>query len=290
MSVTNNLYNEYPNPGYDTVYSGNVFAITAQGGYAINQKFDTVVLQQVQPVTQYDVTNSIQVLFDVNVFNQKIGVYNATTSRYQNDTINLTASEFVSGITDLSFVSTSKIISLGAYTSLYSDFISYVNQYFNYANGFTTLFNTQSTFDYNHGLFDAAAFVKIISGMSADPSGGYISNLTGTIQIYNINNIISYACNNNVFGNRDISMVSSTISHGFLDGDVIIIPQGTTATLTLELDISETGVSPGAVGQQSSSVNRFNNSLYNISSSASLNHITQTIKAPLLIRLTDFNL
>jgi hypothetical protein len=285
MSITANDYQQYATPGYKDVYYGNVYAITAQGGYAINQQFDTVVLQQVQAVSQFDVTNSIQVLYDVATFNTKIGAYNSTSNLYPNDTITLTASEFVAGI------DTSKIISVGAYTSLYSDFISYVNQYFNYASGVTTLFDAQSAFDYNRGVFDASAFVHIISGDAPDPSGGYISNLTGTIQIYNINNIINYSTTSNIFGNRDPDMYDGfTIPRGFIDGDIILIPQGTTATLNLELNIAETNISPNAVNQQSSSVNRYGLTSYNISSSASLNHITQTVKAPLLIRLTDFTL
>jgi hypothetical protein len=284
MSIIANDYQQYATPGYKDVYYGNVYAITAQGGYAINQQFDTVVLQQVQAVSQFDVTNSIQVLYDVATFNRKIGAYNSISSLYPNDTITLTASEFVAGI------DTSKIISVGAYTSLYSDFISYVNQYFNYASGFTTLFDSQSAFDYNRGVFDASAFVHIISGDAPDPSGGYISNLTGTIQIYNINNIINYSTTSNIFGNRDPTMYVGGIPKGFIDGDIILIPQGTTATLNLELNISQTGISPNAVNQQSSSVNRYGLTSYNISSSASLNHITQTVKAPLLIRLTNFTL
>jgi hypothetical protein len=285
MSIISNDYNQYDTPGYKNIYYGNVYAITAQGGYAINQQFDTLILQQVQAVSQFDVTNSIQVLYDVATFNTKIGAYNTISNLYPNDTITLTASEFVAGI------DTSKIISVGAYTSLYSDFISYVNQYFNYASGFTTLFDSQSAFDYNRGIFDASAFVHIISGDSPDPSGGYISNLNGTIQIYNINNIINYSTTSNIFGNRDPTLYAgNTIPRGFIDGDIILIPQGTTATLNLELNISQSGISPNAVNQQSSSVNRYGLPSYNISSSASLNHITQTVKAPLLIRLTDFTL
>lgn len=285
MSIIVNDYVQYATPGYNDTYYGNVYAITAQGGYSINQQFDTRILQQVQAVSQFDVTNSVQVLYNVATFNRKIGVYNSVSNLYPNDTITLTASEFVAGI------DTSKVISVGAYTSLYSDFISYVNQYFNYASGFTTLFDSESAFDYNRGVFDASAFVHIISGDAPDPSGGYISNLTGTIQIYNINNIINYSTTSNIFGNRDPTMYDGdTIPKGFIDGDIILIPQGTTATLNLELNIATTNISPNAVNQQSSSVNRYGLTSYNISSSASLNHITQTVKAPLLIRLTDFTL
>ena len=280
MSIVVNNYNPYPM--LNGVYSGSIYAMTAQGGYVINQQFDTITLAAVKPISKYDITNSVQVLFDVNTFNQKIGSY--YNGRFQNDTISLSSQEFVSGIH-----SASQILSLGVYTSLYSDFDSYVNQYFNYANGFTSLFTNQTPFGFNNGVFDANSFLHVISGSIVDSSGGYISNLTGSIQIYNINNIISYAAQYNVFGNRDITQITTTIPNGFVDGDIIIIPQGTTATLSLALDITQTGLSPAAVNQQSSSVNRYNNSLFNISSSAALNNISQTVKAPLLIRLTNFS-
>jgi len=280
MSIVVNNYSPYPM--LNGVYSGSIYAMTAQGGYVINQQFDTITLSAVKPVSKYDITNSVQVLFDVNTFNQKIGTF--YNGRFRNDTISLSAQEFVSGLRNAS-----QILSVGVYTSLYSDFDSYVTQYFNYANGFTSLFTNQEPFDYNNGVFDANAFLHIIGGSSVDSSGGYISNLSGTIQIYNINNIITYAAQYNIFGNRDVTQVATTIPNGFVDGDIILIPQGTTATLSLSLDITQTGLSPAAVNQQSSSINRYGNSLFNVSSSAALNNISQTVKAPLLIRLTNFS-
>ena len=279
MALVINQYNSYPI--LNGIYSGSVYAMTAQGGYSINERFNTIKLAAVKPVSKYDVTNSVQVLFDVNTFNQKIGTY--TNGRFHNDTISLTAQEFVAGLQN-----PSQILSVGVYTSLYSDFASYVNTYFNYANGFTSLFTNQAPFP--SANFGATDFLNVINGTATDPSGAYISNLTGSIQIYNINNIIAYAAQYNIFGNRDTTQLSTTLSRGFIDGDIIIIPQGTTATLTLGLDITATGLSPSAVNQQSSSVNKYGDSLFNISSSAALNNITQTAKAPLLIRLTDFTL
>lgn len=279
MALVVNQYNSYP--VLNGNYSGSIYAMTAQGGYLINQRFSTIKLAAVNPVSKYDVTNSVQVLFDVNTFNQKIGTYN--NGRFTNDTISLTAQEFASGINN-----SSQILSVGVYTSLYSDFASYVNTYFNYANGFTSLFTDQAPFP--SANFDASDFLTIIKGKATDASGAYISNLTGSIQIYNINSIITYAAQYNIFGNRDITQVSTIIPNGFVDGDIIIIPQGTTATLSLGLDITATGLSPAAVNQQSSSINRYGDSLFNISSSAALNNITQTAKAPLLIRLTNFTL
>jgi hypothetical protein len=282
-TLTTNTYTPYSS--INGAYSGNIYAMTAQGGYLINQHFDTIKLSAIKAVNQYDVTNSVQVLIDVNLFNSKIGTFN--NGRYSNDTITLTASEFARNVT-----SSSQVISVGAYSSLYSNFISYVNTYFNYANGFTSLFNNQAQFDYNAGVFDASGFVNIIHSTIPDASGGYISALTGTIQIYNVNNIINYAVQYNVFGNRstDPADFGNTLSSGFMDGDMIIIPQGTSATLTLVVDITSTGISAASVNQQSSSINAYNNPLFNVSSSAALNNVTQTVKAPLLIRMTDFTL
>jgi hypothetical protein len=283
LTLTTNTYSPYrSNNG---AFTGDIFAMTAQGGYIINQQFRTVKLTPIQAVNKFDVTNSIQVLIDVNVFNSKIGTFN--NGRFTNDTITLTAAEFITNVN-----SSSRVISVGTYSSLYSNFISYVNTYFNYANGFTSLFNDQAQFDYNAGVFDASGFVRIINAQTPDASGAFVSNLTGAIQIYNVNNIITYATQFNVFGNRTIDPAEfgNTLSSGFRDGDMIIIPQGTSATLSLTIDITATGVSSSSVNQQSSSVNAYNDPLFNVSSSAALNNISQTVKAPLLIRLTDFTL
>jgi len=138
--------NVYPVSG---AYSGVVYTITAMGGYNIHQSFPPIVLAAINPINKFDITNALQVKFSVNTFNSKLGNYNPVINRFPNDTITLTAAEFVTGMT------APQVLTLGTYRTLYSDFIQYVNNYFSYAGGFTSLFASVNSFDYNNGIFDA---------------------------------------------------------------------------------------------------------------------------------------
>jgi len=303
-----------PFPILTSYYNGLFYAIIGQGGYTMEQGFDTIKLAIENPITQYDITQAVQVLFDVRTFNRKLGVlkdenninitetsYNPSLDRYPVDTITLTADEFVAGMT------AGQVLSVGTYSSMYNDFNYYVNTYFGYAGGFASLFSYNTSYNYNNGVFDADSFMNLITEHLVDPSGAYVSKLTGTITIYNVNNLIRYAVDSNVFGNRNpvtgetASDVSNRANYGledgFLDGDLILIPTGTTVTLKLAIDqeallpINNIGPTNVAnLNEMSSFVTKYNNNLsnyYSESSSASRTQIQRVLTAPLVIRLSN---
>ena len=255
---------------------GIFYTITAQGGYHISQQFATIYLKTVNPINKYDITNALQVTLPASLFNTKLGTYTslyngAIFNRWQNDTISLTASEFVSNI-----INPSQIISLGTYTTLYSDFITYVNDYFSYAGGFNSLFASVSEFDYNNGIFDANAYISLIREPLA---------ITGTITIYNVNNLLQYAVDTNVFGNRT-GITGNSIIYGFKPGDLILVPSGTTITLNLQIDLGSSNVPSYGLNQVSSTTTKYNDSNYTVSTTAAMNNIHRVSTAPLVIELT----
>ncbi len=270
--------NAYPVIG---PHSGVYYTITAMGGYNINQNFQPIVLGANNPINKFDVTNALQVRFSVNTFNNKLGSYNALINRFPNDTITLTAAEFVAGMT------ASQVISVGTYRTLYSDFDNYVNNYFSYAGGFTSLFASVPSFDYNNGIFDANAFIALIT---QSPVNG-TPQITGTITIYNVNNLIQYAVDQNVFGNRPTlpsnNASPNSISGGFKDGDLILVPAGTTITLNLEIDLGPTNIPTSGLNQISSSTTLYGNHNYTVSTTAALNQIHRVLTAPLLFELKN---
>jgi hypothetical protein len=180
-----------------------------------------------------------------------------------------------------------QVISVGTYRTLYSDFINYVNNYFSYAGGFTSLFASVPSFDYNNGIFDANAFIALIN---QSPVNG-IPQITGTITIYNVNNLIQYAVDQNVFGNRPIVPSNNgsqkSISGGFKDGDLILVPAGTTITLNLEIDLGSTNIPTSGLNQISSSTTLYGNHNYTVSTTAALNQIHRVLTAPLLFSLKN---
>ena len=265
--------NQYPITGRCT---GVLYTITALGGYNIHQAFPTITLAAVNPISKYDLTNALQVQLSVSTFNAKLGNYNSIINRFPNDTITLNAAEFIAGI------NASRIISLGTYSTLYSDFINYVNSYFSYAGGFTSLFASVNTFDFNNGIFDANAFIALISEA---PVNG-VPQVTGTITIYNVNNLLQYAVDANVFGNR-ANIAGNTISTGFLDGDLILVPAGTTITLDLQIDLGSSNIPSSGLHQVSSSTIKYGDYRYSVSTVAAMNNISRVLTAPLLIKLKN---
>jgi len=300
--------NNPPNSGR---YVGPFYTILGAGGYTMEQGFPTILLATQQPINKFDVTNAVQVYFDVRTFNRKLGLnkdasninvldtsFNYLLNRFPNDTITISANDFVNGM------NASDVVSVGTYSTLYSDFNTYVNTYFGYAGGFASLFASVSQFDINHGVFDASAFINIITGHSPDSSGAYVNNLTGAITIYNVNNLLTYAVSSNIFANRDPSNGTTAsnpmnraaygLQDGFEAGDLIFIPTGTTITLTLSIvnqgyePITNNGpnnVSP--LNQMSNFTQKYGSAYYRETTTATLSNITRTVTAPLLFILAN---
>jgi len=296
------------NPPISGSYNGAFYAMYAQGGYTIEQGLPTIKLAAQSPVARYDITNALQVKFDVRTFNKKLGLkkdasninvvdtsYNYVINRFPNDTITLNASEFVNGMTK------ERVISLGTYSTLYSDFNQYVNTYFGYAGGFASLFASVSQYDYNQGVFDASAFINIINGKTVDASGAYVNNLTGSITLYNVNNMLSYAIDGNIFANRDPSNGTTAsdindrsnygVGDGFVAGDLIYIPQGTTITIKLGIDSENYNpLNNNNSNQVSSNTTLYSNSYYTVATTVSLNSIQRVLTAPLVLKLDNLSI
>ncbi len=262
-----------PPSGLTTPYEGFYYAFYGSGGFTMDQCFNTIKLQQQNPLLRYDVTKALQVRFNVRTFNEKIGLkkaannvdiqessFNSVTDKFPNSSITITAAEFLAGM------SAEQVISVGAYSTAYSDYIQFVNTYFGYAGGFSSLFAEASEFDINGGVFDASAFMNIITPYSLE-GGENVKPLVGAITISDINNLLKFAIDGNVFKNRipqlsdasasDPGNVSTVgvvydssgyslehtlynsnygMADGFMHGDLIFIPAGTTVKLHIVID------------------------------------------------------
>ena len=300
-------------PVQGNTYLGYFYTIVGAGGYKIAQNFADIHLAIRNPILKYDLTNAVQVLYDVRTFNTKIGLlkdpsnlninyspYDTSNNVFPTDSITISASEFAAAIQP------SNVVSVGTYSTLYSGFNTYVNTYFNYANSFASLFSNTSVFDANNGVFDASAFYNIIHGQTVDTSGAYIKDLSGSVTIYGINNLLDFAVKSNVFANRNSSIGTTasnpdnrhgySVKDGFFAGDLIFVPAGTTITLSVSIvndgyePINNTGPS------QLSSLNvvdnystKYGSTLYTESASASTSEIKQVLTAPLVFILANLS-
>jgi hypothetical protein len=300
-------------PVLGNTYLGYFYSIVGTGGYQIAQNFADIHIATKNPIVKYDLTNAVQVLYDVRTFNTKIGLlkdannlniistpYDTSNNIFPTDSITISALEFAAAI------QLSNIVSVGTYSTLYSGFNTYVNTYFNYANSFTSLFSNASTFDINGGVFDKAAFYNIIHGKTVDASGAYIKDLSGSVTIYGINSLLQYAVRSNVFANRDASFGTTAsnitnranyrVQDGFLQGDIVFVPAGTTVTLSLSIVNDGYEIVNNTGPSQLTSLNVVNNfsskygsNLYTESATASTSKIQHVLTAPLVFILANLS-
>ena len=219
-------------------YIGFFYTIIAYGGFYIQQQFPTIKYTGEVPVPtpdtftikKYDVTNALQIIFDVNIINQKLGVFILKENKFANTSITLSAKEFISNI------SASQIISLGLFNNLYRNFIHYVNNYFSYGSDFLSLFSSNNELFYKNAEFDVNSFIELINSYSLDDSGRFVPQITGSITLNGLNDLLKYLNKTNVFGNRTDGLMEK----GFIEGDLILIPDGITITLNLNMDFTTT--------------------------------------------------
>lgn len=327
--------------------TGSFYAFYGDGKYEITQNFGNITHEPMTAIQQYDLTSALQVTMDVRTFNQKLGIFKAAdnislvSSQYRvgtgstiyyniahnyfsdsaaNDaeveSISLSADEFRLGMT-----SSSQVISVGIYSSMYSDFINLVKEYFGYAGGFASLFSKAETFNPNNGVFDSAAFIRLLSASTSTSSnypGAGTTNISGSITIDNIVEVLRFAVETNCFGNRSPGAASAPggqatdpsnnqnygVSDGFIAGDLIWVPEGTTIHLNLAIDSEffasiasitnnvgpqNTAVDIASLNSSSSLNFTRSGATFSSTSSSTVNNISRVLTAPLLIRLDNLS-
>jgi hypothetical protein len=187
------------------------------------------------------------------------------------------------------------VISLGILQFIYMDFMMYVNKYFGYANGFSTLFTLEAENEFNGGVFDANAFIHLINGKTLNPdTGEFVADLSGSITISDVNNILNYLVYADPFNNRPSTGNNGagyTKQDGFLEGDLIFVPTGLTITLTV--DVTTNGIVLNTLGaqycQQLTNMYDYNVGYFSSTTTNTQTNITRVIKAPLLIKLMNLS-
>uniref|UniRef100_A0A6C0B3V6 Uncharacterized protein n=1 Tax=viral metagenome TaxID=1070528 RepID=A0A6C0B3V6_9ZZZZ len=245
-----------PPPLNDEAYSGYYYAYYGDGGFSTDQSFNPISLssQAANSFQLYDVTYAVQVKFDVRTINQKLGLikdasnvsivestYRALSNSFPIDSISVSADEFIQGM------SAGQVISVGVYQKLYQDYIMAVNKYFyNYGSLNDGLFSNASMLDISNGLFDANQFMNLIY-QEQDPNQNqnYAVPLTGFVTLSNINQLLRYSVDSNVFGNRvplpndpsvnitplDVSINNTIV---FTDGTVTDVSENSVTTTVVD--------------------------------------------------------
>ena len=278
-------------------YSGQCYAFGASGGFRLLQGFNRINERPPDLLSKYDVTDAIQIYFSAASLNAKIGIikdasnthtiqawYDPDTDRLHYDSLKLCSCEFVNGI------NLNSMVSVGKLSTIYSDFKDCVANYFGDPGGFASLFSGDQEFEVNNSVFDASAFIQIVNSSKFNMSGSFVSDLSGNVTVSDINNLLQYVVDGNIFGNRNPSTLDWGIVQGFVGGDLIFIPTGFTITLSLDIQ-AETYLPINNIGPDNLHAirNRLNWTRGSVtrSTTSTLTNITQTTTVPILMILTD---
>lgn len=279
------------------LYSGSCYAFGASGGYVVQQGINQINLRQPDIMTKYDVTDAIQVKFSARALNRQISVikdasnlntvqawFDSTTDTLHYDNMKLCACDFVNG------VNTESVISVGKLSTLYTDFQSCVSTYFGDPGGFASLFSGDQDLKVNEGVFDASAYIQVVNSSKFTMEGSFVSDLSGQVTISNINQLLKYVVDTNIFNNRDPSTHNWGVVDGFVAGDLVFIPSGFTIALSIDIE-AEPYLPINNVGPSylNSIRNRLNwtRGYVTRSTTATTTNITQTTTVPILLVLTD---
>jgi hypothetical protein len=258
--LLNSILNQ-PAPLNDQAYSGYYYAFYGFGGFSVDQSFNPILLNPNPPITStsfqlYDVTYAVQVKYDVRSFNDKIGLvkdasntailsttFDISKNHFPIDSININADEFINGM------SPEQVISVGAYQTLYSEYLQSINSYFfNIPSLNAYLLSEASAHDISNGIFDSNQLMNLIS-QQTDISNQLVYNLNGFITLSNINQLIQYAVIKNVFGNRqpidssgNNSPPSVKLQNLFVDSTVTDLSNNIITTTNYDEDTNTTTI------------------------------------------------
>lgn len=289
-----------PNVNVNGLYSGNCYAFEASGGYIVQQGIHDILLQTPDLLQKYDVTDAIQVKFSARTLNKKLGVlkdasnvnvmqawFNIATEKHYRDSIKVCACDFIDGI------NYDSIISVGKLSSLYNDFRKCVSSYFGSVGGFMSLFSNAEPFTVtgvNNNIFDASAMVQVLNSSQFNMQGSFISDLSGNITIGDINNLLEWVVDSNVFQNRDPAVNNWGVIDGFVAGDLVFIPQGFTISLSINIQpetlLPINNVGPSYLDKIANKLN-WTRGYVTRKTTYSTTNITQTTTVPILLVLQN---
>jgi photosystem II stability/assembly factor-like uncharacterized protein len=296
-------YNTYlvsPNLQSNGIYTGNCIAFESSGGFIIESVLPEIQIAPLHPLSQFDVTDAVQMKFSLRQLNDQLGIikddsniavleiidFDASNQVLQTDSVEIDAADF------LNCVITQNILSVGKLSTIYSEFNQLVTQYFSQPNGLNTLFSYTNMMQVTNRPFDEAAFVNLLNGITFNIDGYYITDLSGSFQVFDVNNHLKYVCDTDIFNNRrDTSNNIYDVTYGFMEGDLIFIPNGITITMYVDIQANEY---ENILIAGSNNLLQVNNTLNytdlsrNVSKHTefSLTTISQTVTVPLLLILT----
>ena len=283
----------------EDTHVGNCYVIGSDGGFTLKQNFNEIgTTPSLSLTAAYDLSDALQISLGVRILNDKIGIVKDESNNIvlsalmTDDGSNLQTNSLTFNTTNLTeCVGSDNIISMGRMSSLYADFSNTMYTYFGLPFGFGNIFAHENVTNVNSGVFDPSALIHVLNGNTFDISGSYISDISGSITINNINEILCYIIDNNAFKNRDPSN-NIGISHGFIEGDLIYVPDGLTIAMSVDIETEiffpVNNIGPSNLAKIDASINYYEPySKVRKTTTYDLNNVTQHYTVPILFVLTN---
>jgi len=264
------------------VYSGLQSAITAVGGFSIEQYSAPIRITAIENIGKYNVNDAVQLLLDPRLFNRKMQ-YDVNTQRFSVDSLHICAAEFIQNLT-----SSKQINSIGTLENIHREFTEYVNAFLKFEEGFSCIYVQEEEYcasESNHKLWSIEEFYQKITNQSSNLFGTF-NDLYGGITVNGVNGILEYSRKLNLFGNR---ATRKDISDGFLEGDFIFVPYGLTMTISVGIDAQMLQLNE--LGKQHvlqlNEKTDYNNGVSSQETVTNMNRIVRVIKKPIFIQLIE---
>lgn len=264
-----------------TPYDFVTYVMNGHGGLFIEASTDYIEsIQLPYNPDYYDVTQTLQLQIPSSLLNEKLGIYKDNDGyiiqenpnydymnhNFYNDTITISSSDLLNTLTN-----ESTIISLGAFDTLYNDFIRKVNNYFGF-NGLSDQLIQQNIDTNTNGFMSKNEFLTTLK--SKDDFQNYY--LQGDIVFSDINSSLRSAIKNNIFNNRE----NMRMYHGFLPGDLLLIMDG--IQMKFELNMSDATDVSFATTHPTYDPSMSSTPYYNNTSVSTFPKLRNTVKTDLL--------
>jgi len=260
------------------IYTGLQHAITATGGFSIESNIKPMHINVIQNIAKYDVTDSVQILFDVDTINAKLGLYDTNKEIFEMDSVMICAEEFIVGLK-----SVEQIISVGKLENLYKNFVTYVNTFLNYEEGFSSIYLMDEKFEIEKEKMDTLDLYETLIRQTENIYGIY-NDLYGNVTINGTNKLLKNMQKLNLFGNRE--GISQT---GFIENDLIYIPYGLTFNLRVDLDAENLELNKLGLEniEKMNAKSDYDTGTGSQQTITNTDKIIRIVKIPLLIKLTN---
>ena len=252
--------------------SPKTIAITGYGGFSfINENI--LIQNKNNLIDEYDLTDSVQLLFNVSKINKKIGLdkmnniiihseFDDVHNTFPVENIEVNANEIME---DLEL---NNIVSLGKLKTIYNDFNNFINNIYTHKEFFIN-YQESDLENFEPEYFDENKLFHMIKN-------GFFGSLT----IKNVNEIL----NNTIFFDNHKNIPKK---NGFISNDLVFVPNGINLSLVHKINIDKLNLFGKTYILNLKNQTDYDDGNLSINTIITQDKIIRVIKVPLLLKFHE---